>query len=138
MRPEQRHKALKTLHSIWSRHEIAPIPSVQLNRLNDDLVSYLVRFWSHVSRWWDIEGAPVFKEEPPQGWAAVLARPAPKVAPVPHTVKERAVLLSPKQMKAAWERLLPLTTSVNFGRQFKIAAGGHLTHRQLGSIEADA
>lgn len=64
----QRRKVTERLKAIWSHRDIPPMPEQELRRVTDRDLAFLLRFWSHKDRYWDIEDSPPFREEPPQGY----------------------------------------------------------------------
>lgn len=111
MKPAQRSKAVQMLREIWKRRDVPAIPAEELDKLSDNTVGYLLRFWTHKDRQWADEHDEVahtrqtdFAEEPPQGYTAVRDSKPPEPA--------------------------TLSDSRNAARVFKTPAGGYLTPRQ--------
>lgn len=68
-----RRRVTEGLKTIWHRREIPFIPEQELRRVTDRDLAYLLRYWSHVDRYWDVDNAPPFREEPPQGYDKMFA-----------------------------------------------------------------
>lgn len=71
---EPRAKLIERLKAIWDKREIAHIPhrdrkqpALGLEKISYEHIGFLLRWWSHVDRWWDAYDPPAFREDPPQG-----------------------------------------------------------------------
>ena len=76
----QRTKAEDALRRLWDKRSVPHMPVNEVRRLTDRDLGYLLRFWSHKDKWWDVEDAPSFTEEPPQGYEAMRKTEAERKA----------------------------------------------------------
>jgi hypothetical protein len=124
MKRALREKTIEWMKQMWDRRDIPGVPDHELSKLSDDDIGYLARFWTHKDRWWDIDDAPGFNEEPPRGFAA-MERESRRMGATAATVKANIARFAPPAVCQGVG-----CDSRNFGHTFKTPAGGALTERQ--------